>query len=186
MLQPTINHEAAEKAIRDFLTAIGQDPEREGLKETPKRVVKHFAEFLTEPDFKFTQFNGEKYDQMVISSKIPFFSLCEHHLLPFFGEAAIGYIPGEKGQIVGISKLPRTLLKHAHKLQNQERITQHVAKELMEKLEAKGVIVVISARHLCQEMRGARVSGVLTTTSCVLGTFANDASAKAEFLNLIK
>jgi GTP cyclohydrolase I len=144
-----INKPAAEKAITDFLKAMGQDVTREGLLDTPKRYVKFMEEFLNPPEYNFTTFNSDKYDQMVISSHIPFFSLCEHHLAPFFGEAAIAYIPGSEGRIVGISKLPRTLEKHARALQNQERITQHVAHELMQVLDASGVGVVIQARHLC-------------------------------------
>jgi GTP cyclohydrolase IA len=180
------NLEAAEKAIRDFLTAMGQDVEREGLKDTPKRYVKFFNEFLTEEKFNFTTFDSEAYNQMIISSDIPFFSLCEHHLAPFFGEAHIAYIPGEDKKIVGISKLPRTLEKFARQLQNQERITKQVAEELMKKLNARGVAVVIRARHLCQEMRGVKKSGVFTTTSEMLGVFADDLNARNEFLNLIK
>jgi GTP cyclohydrolase I len=181
-----VNLEAAEKAIRDFLQAMGQNVDREGLKDTPKRYVKFFNEFLSPEDFNFTTFSSENYDQMIVSSGIPFFSLCEHHLAPFFGEAHIGYIPGDDKKIVGISKLPRTLEKFARKLQNQERITQQVANELMEKLNAKGVAVVIRARHLCQEMRGVKKSNVFTTTSVMLGELQTDLNARNEFLNLIK
>lgn len=184
-MTPNLNLEAAEKAIRDFLIAMGQDVEREGLKDTPKRYVKFFKEFVTPEPFNFTTFQGEQYNQMVISANIPFFSICEHHLAPFFGEAAIAYIPGSEGRIVGISKLPRTLEKHARRPQNQERITQDVAKELMKNLNAKGVGVVIKARHLCQEMRGVKKTGVQTTTSCMLGVFNDDLNCRSEFLKLI-
>lgn len=186
MTDRQINHEAAERAIRDFLSAMGEDVNREGLQDTPKRYVKFMKEFFSPPAYQFTTFNGEQYDQMIISSEIPFFSLCEHHLAPFFGTAAIAYLPGEDDKIVGISKLPRTLEKHARRLQNQERITSHVAKELMAKLNAKGVGVIIKARHLCQEMRGVKKSGVITTTSCMLGELREDLNARNEFLTLIK
>jgi GTP cyclohydrolase I len=177
-----MNLEAAEKAIRNFLIAMGQDVDREGLRDTPKRYVKFFNEFLTSESFVKRTFDGENYDQMVIESSIPFFSLCEHHLAPFFGTATIGYIPD--GQIIGISKLPRILEKHAKNLQNQERITQLVARELDEAVKNKGVAVVIKARHLCQEMRGVKKSGVITTTSCMLGAFSEDFNARNEFLKL--
>ncbi len=180
-----MNLEAAEKAIYDFLSAMGQDLDREGLKETPKRFVKFFKEFLSPEEFKFTTFSSENYDQMVISTGIPFFSLCEHHLAPFFGEASIAYIPGTGKKIVGLSKLPRTLEKYARRLQNQERITQEVAQEIEKELGASGVAVVIKARHLCQEMRGVKKSNVFTVTSCMLGVFKDDLSARNEFLKLI-
>ncbi len=179
-----MNLEAAEKAIRDFLQAMGQDTEREGLKDTPKRYVKFFKEFLTPEDYQFTTFKGENYDQMVISTGIPFFSLCEHHMAPFFGEASIAYIPGDN-KIVGISKLPRTLEKFARQLQNQERITQQVAMELQKNLGAVGVGVILKARHLCQEMRGVKKSNVFTITSCMLGALKDDLNARGEFLKLI-
>lgn len=180
-----MNLEAAERAMRDFLSAMGQDVNREGLQDTPKRYVKFFKEFISPEPYQFTTFKGEKYDQMVISDRIPFFSLCEHHLAPFFGEAAIAYIPGADGKIVGISKLPRTLDKFARQLQNQERITQQVAAEIEKQLGASGVGVVIKARHLCQEMRGVKKSGVYTTTSCMLGVLKDDLNARTEFLKLI-
>jgi len=180
-----INLEAAEFAMRQFLLAMGQDIDREGLKDTPKRYVKFFNEFLTPDKFNFTTFNSEAYNEMIISSNIPFFSLCEHHLAPFFGTAAIGYIPGDSGRIVGISKLPRTLETFSRRLQNQERITKEVAKEMESKLDAKGVAVVSTARHLCQEMRAVKKSGVMTTTSCMLGVFKEDLNARNEFLKLI-
>lgn len=182
----SINVEQAEAAMRSFLQAMGQDINREGLKDTPKRYVKFFQEFLTPEPFNFTTFSSEKYDEIIMSSEIPFFSLCEHHLAPFFGTATIGYIPGKQGKIVGISKLPRTLEVFSRRLQNQERITQEVAHEIQEQLKPAGVAVIIKARHLCQEMRGVKKSGVMTTTSCMLGTFRKDMNARNEFLKLIK
>jgi GTP cyclohydrolase I len=182
-----INEEAAEKAIRDFLQAIGEDVDRDGLKDTPKRYVKFMKEFLNPPDFSMTTFDQEKYGGIVISSNIPFFSLCEHHMAPFFGHAHIAYIPDpEKKKIIGISKLPRTLDKFARGLQNQERITEGCAQYLMNKLEAKGVAVIIKARHLCQEMRGVKKHDVYTTTSTMKGEFMEDTAARQELFQLIK
>lgn len=183
----TINEEAAERAMRNFLQAMGQDVDREGLKETPKRYVKFMKEFLSPPDFNMTTFDQENYNQIIISSDIPFFSLCEHHMAPFFGKAAIAYIPSQKEKkIVGISKLPRTLDKFARRLQNQERITEQVAKDLMDKLNAEGVAVIIKARHLCQEMRGVKKHDLWTTTSSMKGVFMEDSSARQELFELIK
>lgn len=176
--------EPAEDNVVRMLQAMGEDPSREGLADTPKRYLKFWKEFLNPPDFNFTTFEGENYDEMIISKDIPFFSVCEHHLAPFFGVAHIAYIPGSSGRIVGISKLPRLLEKHARRLQNQERITTSVAEELEEVLGASGVAVVIKARHLCQEMRGVKKPGVQTITSCVRGVF-KDGDARNEFNTLL-
>jgi GTP cyclohydrolase IA len=182
-----INQQEAEKAIYNFLCAIGHDPsEKEGLKDTPKRFVKFYTEFLNEEKFNMTSFDSENYDGMIISKDIPFFSLCEHHLVPFFGTATIGYIPGESKKIIGISKLPRTLEKFARQLQNQERITKNIVEYLEEKLHPKGIMVILEARHLCQEIRGVKKPGTKTITSAVKGVFENDMAARTEFLNLIK
>lgn len=160
------------------------DPERAGIKDTPRRVAKFYAEFLNTPAFELTCFDGEGYDQMIVSSQIQFYSLCEHHLAPFFGIGAIAYVPGKK--IVGISKLARTLDKFARQLSNQERITQQVATYLMEELQPRGVGVILKARHMCQEMRGVEKPGTITTTSAMVGVFKKDHKARQEFLNLIK
>jgi len=178
-----VNENPGADNITRLLQVIGEDPNREGLKETPHRYLKFMQEFLTPQPFKFTTFSGEAYDELVLSSNIPFFSMCEHHLAPFFGVAHIGYIPSDK--IVGISKLPRTLDKFARRLQNQERITRQVAQELTEQLNPKGVAVVLEARHLCQEMRGIKKPGIMTTTSSMTGVFKDDLNARNEFLNLI-
>lgn len=184
-MERIINQEQAEKSIRDFLVSMGEDVDREGLRETPKRFVNFYKEFLSPEDFKFTTFESEGYDQMIISKDIPFFSLCEHHLAPFFGTATIAYIPQNK-KIVGISKLPRTLHKFAQRLQNQERITRQVAEYIEKKLEPKGVAVYIKARHLCQEMRGVKSHGLETITSEMKGVFRDELSTRNEFLNLMK
>jgi GTP cyclohydrolase I len=172
------------KAVQTLLQAVGQDVKREGLIDTPKRYVKFLKEFCNPPKFNFTMFENEGSNQMIIVKDIPFFSLCEHHLAPFFGNAAIAYIPNDK--IVGLSKLPRTLDLFARKPQNQERIGKEVADYLMKKLNPKGVAVMIQARHLCVEMRGVQKHSVQTITSEMRGVFYDDINCRQEFLSLIK
>lgn len=169
----------ADNIIR-LLETLGENPNREGLKETPQRVMKFYREFLTPPEFNFTTFDGETYDEMIIQKDIPFFSLCEHHLAPFFGTATVAYIPN--GKIVGLSKLARTVDLYARKLQNQERITSQIAERLQEELEPLGVAVTLSARHFCMEMRGIKTHDVATTTTKLLGAFKDKPEARAEFL----
>jgi GTP cyclohydrolase I len=173
------------KAVQTLLKSIGQDVTREGLIDTPKRYVKFLKEFCTPEPFNMTTFQNEgSTNEMIIVSNVPFFSLCEHHLAPFFGTAAIAYIPNDK--IVGLSKLPRTLDMFSRRPQNQERITQQVADYLMEQLQPKGVAVVIKARHLCVEMRGVKKHDTYTTTSSMKGVFYDELNTRQEFLNLIK
>lgn len=171
-------------AVKTLLKSIGEDTEREGLIDTPKRYVKFLKQFCKPEKFKFTTFTNEGSDRMIIVKDIPFFSLCEHHLAPFFGTASIAYIPNEK--IVGLSKLPRTLDMFARRPQNQERIGKQVADFLMEKLKPQGVAVMIEARHLCVEMRGVEKHNVQTITSEMRGAFLNDMNCRQEFLTLIK
>ncbi len=168
----------SEVVIRDLLRIMG----REGLKETPRRVMKWIAEFCTPQPFDFTAFDAEGMDEMVIQSDIPFFSLCEHHLLPFFGTASVGYLP--EGKIVGLSKLARAVQHCAAGPQNQERITKTVAELLRSKLNARGVGVILRARHLCMEMRGVKAHDTYTTTSCMLGVMRDDGRARSEFMRL--
>lgn len=163
--------------------AACEDVLREGLTDTPKRYVNFLKEFTNPPEYNFTTFDAEGNDEMVLVSGIPFYSLCEHHMVPFFGVAHIGYIPN--GKIVGLSKIPRLLDKHARALQNQERIAKGVADELVELL-SPDVAVIIVARHLCMEMRGVRKPGAETATSAMRGVFKNDFNARQEFLSLIK
>ena len=170
--------------VRSILEYLGEDPYREGLKDTPKRYLKFLKEFLSPQEFNFTMFTNEGNDEMIIESNIPFFSLCEHHIAPFFGIASIAYIPTDK--IVGLSKLPRTLDMFARRLQNQERITKQVADFIETKLNPRGVAVVLKARHLCVEMRGIQKHDVYTTTSQMNGVFKTDINCRQEFLNLIK
>lgn len=167
-----------------ILQYFGEDPNREGLKDTPKRFIKFFQEFLNPPEWKCTTFEGEGYDEMIVQTNIPFYSLCEHHIAPFFGKGHIAYIPDKK--IVGLSKLARTLETYSRRLQNQERITQQVAEFLQKQLNPKGVAVVLSAQHMCMEMRGVKKHNTFTTTSKMIGFFKDSEKTRAEFLKLIK
>ncbi len=178
-----------EDIITQLLVAIGEDPKREGLLKTPERVKRSF-EFLTEgykqdpvkliKDAVFT----DKYDEMVLVKDIPFYSLCEHHLLPFYGHAHVAYIPD--GKIVGISKIARMVDLFARRLQVQERLTQQIAETIQEILKPKGVGVVISAQHLCMQMRGVQKHDTKIVTSAMLGGFRNKQATREEFINLIK
>jgi GTP cyclohydrolase I len=167
-----------------LLQYFGEDVNREGLKDTPKRYVKFFKEFLNPPKWKCTTFEGEGYDEMIIQKNIPFYSLCEHHIAPFFGKGHIAYIPNKK--IVGLSKLARTLETYSRRLQNQERITQQVAEFLEKQLKPKGVAVILSAQHMCMEMRGVKKHDTFTTTSKMTGVFKTGYEARMELMNLIK
>ena len=179
--------EKGEVDIEDHVRRILQyfdDANREGLRDTPKRYIKFLKEFLDTPEFNFTTFDAEGTDEMIIQTNIPFYSLCEHHLAPFFGHAHIAYIPN--GKIVGLSKLARTLDLYSHNFQNQERITTQVAERLMKELDAKGVAVVLTAQHMCMSMRGVQKHDTWTTTSKMVGYFKDDHKARGEFLDLIK
>lgn len=174
----------AQESVKKILEYLGEDVDREGLKDTPKRYIKFLDEFTQEKEFNFTVFDSEGYDEMIIVKDIPFYSLCEHHIAPFFGIAHVAYIPDEK--IVGLSKLPRTVDLYANKLQNQERITTQIAERLTKELSPKGVAVVMKAQHLCMCMRGVKKHDSWTTTSKMTGVFAeNDSNCKNEFLTLI-
>ena len=172
-----------EATIRDLIRAIDSNPEREGLADTPKRVVKFYKEFYGKGELQLTTFENEGYDEMVVQMDIPFYSMCEHHMLPFFGVGHIAYIPDER--IVGLSKLSRVLDHFAHNLQNQERVTTQVADYLYDIVEPKGVAVVLSARHMCMEMRGIRKIGANTTTSTLKGLFKSNEATRAEFFQII-
>ena len=177
-------------ATDDLLTAmiyLGEDPLREGLEDTPRRVAKAWLELMSgyhqDPADIFTTFEKDGYEDLVIVKDIPFYSMCEHHLLPFFGHVHIGYIPHER--IVGLSKLARLVEIYSHRLQVQERLTRQVAEELFERLEADAVMVVVEAEHLCMAMRGVAKPGTLTITSAVRGHFVDDSVLRGEFLSLI-
>jgi GTP cyclohydrolase I len=175
-----------ESAVRDILREIGEDPERDGLVGTPERVHRMYAEltagYHVDPE---RLLNGAVFDvaysEMVVVKDIPFYSLCEHHLLPFFGAAAVAYIPS--GRVIGLSKIPRIVEMYARRLQVQERLTQQVADFLMERLLPQGVGVVVEATHLCAVMRGVRKPGTIMTTSAVLGIFRRNDKTRAEFFS---
>jgi GTP cyclohydrolase I len=177
-----------EGAVRVLLEEIGEDPDRQGLTATPQRVRRMYAEltsgYRTDPQ---ALLNGASfdvdYDEMVVVREIEFFSLCEHHLLPFYGRAHVGYLP--RGRVIGLSKIPRVVDMFARRLQVQERMTQQIAGFLMEQLEPKGVGCVVEAAHLCTMMRGVRKEGARMVTSAMLGRFRKDSKTRTEFLTLI-
>lgn len=171
-------------SITRLLQSLNQDVGREGLVGTPKRVMKFYEKFLNPEKPSMTVFDSEKYDEMIVQKDIPFFSLCEHHLLPFFGTCSIGYVP--KGKILGLSKLARTVKYFAGALQNQERLTNQIAEHLKKVLEIESVAVTITARHLCMEMRGVEVHDVNTVTSSMSGSFKQSEKTRAEFFSLAK
>lgn len=175
--------DAAERAVRDLLVALGKDPADEHLAETPRRVARAYEEMLTPREFELTTFpNDENYDELVVARDIPFHSLCEHHMLPFQGVAHVGYLPGER--ILGLSKLARVVELFARDLQVQERLTKQVADWLRDRLAPKGVGVVVQAEHLCMSLRGVQASGSRTVTSAMHGIIRDDARCRAEFLTL--
>ncbi len=178
-----------EKAVREILEAIGEDPDREGLIDTPKRIAKMYEEIfagLTEDPGKHLEihFQDENHEELVLVKDIPFYSMCEHHFAPFFGKAHVGYLP-KNGKLTGLSKLARVVDTVAKRPQLQERLTATIAETLMEKLEPHGVIVVVEAEHMCMTMRGVKKSGSKTVTSAVRGLFNRDAKARAEAMSLI-
>lgn len=185
----TFDHARAEDAVRDLLRAIGEDPERPGLLDTPARVARAYREMFAglyaDPDDVLDTTFDEQHDELVVVKSIPMCSTCEHHLVAFHGVAHVGYIPGADGRVTGLSKLARVVDLYAKRPQVQERLTAQVADAIMRKLDPRGVIVVIDAEHLCMAMRGVRKLGVTTTTSAVRGQFASDSSLRAEALNLI-
>ncbi|SHK17289.1 GTP cyclohydrolase I FolE [Thermocrinis minervae] len=179
-----IDKEKIKQAIRLFLEGIGEDPDREGLKETPDRIARMWEEFDRQREFNFKLFEefGD-YNEMVIVKDIRFYSLCEHHLLPFFGKVHIAYIPDKV--VCGLSKLVRTVKAFSLRPQVQERLTQQIADFLQEQLNPKGVAVVIEAEHLCMSMRGVMTPGHITVTSALRGIFLKDLRTREEFLKLI-
>jgi len=186
---PAFDHARAEAAVRELLIAIGEDPEREGLRDTPARVARAYAEVTSglrqnAEDVLTTTFDIG-HDEMVLVRDIELWSMCEHHLVPFTGVAHVGYIPAETGKITGLSKLARLVDVYAKRPQVQERLTTQVADSLMEILEARGVIVVIEAEHLCMTMRGVKKAGARTITSAVRGMFLTHQATRAEAMALI-
>ncbi|GGK79976.1 GTP cyclohydrolase 1 [Sphaerisporangium melleum] len=178
-----------EKAVREILLAIGEDPDRNGLLDTPARVARAYAEQFaglgqTPEDVLTTVFDAD-HDEMVLVKDIEVFSTCEHHLVPFHGVAHVGYVPNDKGQITGLSKLARLVDVYARRPQVQERMTSQIADALMAVLAPRGVIVVIEAEHLCMTMRGVRKPGAKTITSAVRGDFRESDKTRAEAMALI-
>jgi GTP cyclohydrolase I len=186
---PGIDQPRIERAIREILLAIGEDPERDGLADTPARVARAYAEQFAglrqRPEDVLTKVFDADHDEMVLVRDIELYSTCEHHLVPFFGVAHIGYIPNEKGQITGLSKLARLVDTYARRPQVQERMTGQIADALVANLEPRGVIVVIEAEHLCMSMRGVRKPGARTVTSAVRGVFRSSARTRAEAMSLV-
>ncbi|GIN21051.1 MAG TPA: GTP cyclohydrolase I FolE [Bacillus bacterium] len=178
-----------EEAVRMILEAIGEDPNREGLLDTPKRVAKMYEEVFAginiDPEQYFETIFGEDHEELVLVKDIPFYSLCEHHLVPFFGKAHVAYIP-RNGRVTGLSKLARAVEAVARRPQLQERITSTVADAIMKKLEPHGVMVIIEAEHMCMTMRGVKKPGSKTVTSAVRGIFLKDNQSRNEVLSLIK
>ncbi|MUL46126.1 GTP cyclohydrolase I FolE [Mycobacterium sp. CBMA293] len=186
---PKFDHDRAEAAVRELLIAVGEDPDRDGLQETPARVARAFEEIFgglyTDPDAVLNTTFDEGHDELVLVKDIPMYSTCEHHLVSFHGVAHVGYIPGEDGRVTGLSKIARLVDLYAKRPQVQERLTGQIADALMRKLDPRGAIVVIEAEHLCMAMRGVRKPGAVTTTSAVRGQFKTCASSRAEALDLI-
>jgi GTP cyclohydrolase I len=182
---PAVDLGRAERAVRDLLAALGQDPTSEELADTPRRVAAGYAELLTPPPFTPTTFpNDEGYDELVMAKAIPFSSLCQHHLLPFVGVAHVGYLPADR--ILGLSKLARVVERFARSLQLQERLTTQVADWLQTQLAPKGVGVVLEAEHLCMTLRGVQATGARTVTSALHGRLRSDPRSRQEFFDLTR
>ncbi|GIW87105.1 MAG: GTP cyclohydrolase 1 [Isosphaeraceae bacterium] len=184
-----IDRDRIRRAVREILIAIGEDPDREGLIDTPDRVARMYAELFSglhaDPgDHLSRTFTQETYDEMVVVRNIEFASMCEHHLLPFTGQAHIAYIP--QGRVVGLSKIPRVVETLSRRPQLQERLTQQIAHMLMDRLDAKGVAVVLEASHSCMTIRGVRKPGSFFVTSAMLGLFRDRHATRAEFLALVR
>ena len=188
MTQP-IDTGRVERAVREILLAIGEDPDRDGLVGTPARVARAYAEQFAglgqRPEDVLTTVFDADHDELVLVRDIGVYSTCEHHLVPFFGHAHVGYIPNEKGQITGLSKLARLVDLYARRPQVQERMTSQIADGLVSVLEPRGVLVVIEAEHLCMSMRGVRKPGAKTVTSAVRGSIRDNDATRAEAMSLL-
>jgi len=186
---PAFDSERVERAVRELLLAVGEDPARPGLLETPARVARAYEEMFAglraDPAEVLFETFAESHNEMVLVKDIAVYSVCEHHLLPFHGVAHVGYIPNDSGHITGLSKLARLVDVYARRPQVQERLTSQVADALEERLSPRGVIVVVEAEHLCMSMRGVRKPGSRTVTSAVRGAFRTSPSTRAEAMSLI-
>ena len=184
-----VDRERIARAVREILEAVGEDPDRDGLVRTPARVAEMYAEVLSglheDPAAHLAVTFEANHDEMVMVKDIPIYSLCEHHLVPFHGQAHVAYIPGKDGRITGLSKLARLCDGYARRPQVQERLTTQVADALVDALEPRGVLVVMEAEHLCMGMRGVRKPGSITVTSAVRAIFKENASTRAEAMGLI-
>ncbi len=185
-----VNQDKIKLAMASIIEAIGEDPLRKSIKDTPQRVAEMYAELFSgldvDPKAELVVDFEEGYEEMVILRDIPFYSMCEHHLLPFYGVAHVGYIPSPDGRVVGISKLARVVEICARRPQLQERMTQQIADAIFEALQPKGVGVVIQAEHLCMVMRGIKKPGTTVITSSVRGNFRSKVATRSEFLSLIQ
>jgi GTP cyclohydrolase I len=185
----TFDAARVEAAVRELLVAVGEDPERDGLRTTPARVARAYAEqfagLYTDPSEVLQTTFDANHEEMILVKDIELYSTCEHHLVPFHGAAHVGYIPNEDGRITGLSKLARLVDLYAKRPQVQERLTSQVADAMVRRLEPRGAIVVIEAEHLCMSMRGIRKPGARTVTSAVRGMFQTQASTRAEAMSLI-
>ena len=184
-----IDLERLERAVREILIAIGEDPDRDGLLRTPQRVAEMYAEIcsglLEDPSQHLVVTFEANHDEMVLVRDIPLYSICEHHLAPFHGQAHVAYIPGDDGRITGLSKLARLVDGFAKRPQVQERLTTQIADAIVDVLQPRGAFVMIEAEHLCMSMRGVRKPGSLTLTSAVRGLFKDSAATRAEVMALI-
>ena len=187
---PGIDRGRAEAAVRELLIAIGENPDREGLRDTPARVARAYEEIFAglyeDPDAALEKTFDEQHQELILVKDIPIFSTCEHHLVPFHGVAHIGYIPNTSGRVTGLSKIARVADLYARRPQVQERLTAQIADALVRKLEPRGVIVVIDAEHLCMGMRGIRKPGSRTTTSAVRGLLQSSSRSRSEAIALIR
>ncbi len=185
-----VNQDKVKLAMASIIEAIGEDPLRKSIKDTPRRVAEMYAELFSglaaDPKAELMVDFEEGYEEMVILKDIPFYSMCEHHLLPFYGAAHVGYIPSPGGRVVGVSKLARVVEIYARRPQLQERMTQQIADAIFEALQPDGVAVVIRAEHLCMVMRGIKKPGTTVITSSVRGTFRSKVATRSEFLSLIQ
>jgi GTP cyclohydrolase IA len=188
-VEKTVDLRRIEDAVREILVAIGEDPDRDGLRQTPVRVAQAYAELFAglrvDPADVLTTTFEANHEELVLVRDIQVYSLCEHHLLPFHGTAHLGYIPGEDGRITGLSKLARLVDVYARRPQVQERLTSQIADLLMDRLRPRGVIAVLECEHLCMSMRGIQKPGARTVTSAVRGVFQRDAKSRSEAMSLI-